>query len=329
MSFRTRLALLAGGWVAAATALIVAVPLLYRDRLPAPIATHWGPGGRPDNSFSFGTFLVVVLVMWCVLVAVGIGGATTGRRWRRRTTRAAAGALLAAGGVFVLGLQALTVWANLDARTWSAARPVSWQAVLVIAAAGLAGWLGWRLARLGPDERPDPSAAQPMPPMRLRTGERAVWASTATNVRLLGIGIALLAGAAVLAVLAGLGPLAGLWYVPVALAMVTVACLAVSSVGVQVNERGITIAYGAWRWPRRHVALAKIERAWTEHRRPTEVGGWGYRGWPGNATIMVRGGECLVIRYQAGGQLRISIDDAERGAALLTALLADREAARP
>lgn len=67
--------------------------------------------------------------------------------------------------------------------------------------------------------------------------------------------------------------------------------------------------------------LENIRQDWTEQRRPSEVGGWGYRGPPGQATIMIRSGECLVIGYQSGGQLRISIDDAQHGAALLNALI--------
>jgi hypothetical protein len=105
------------------------------------------------------------------------------------------------------------------------------------------------------------------------------------------------------------------------LVVVTLACLAVSSIRVEVNQRGLTVAYGAWRWPRRRTPLGNIRQAWTEQRRPSEVGGWGYRGLPSKATIMIRGGECLVIGYQSGGQLRISVDDAERGADLLNAFV--------
>lgn len=70
--------------------------------------------------------------------------------------------------------------------------------------------------------------------------------------------------------------------------------------------------------------LSQIESAWSETRHPAEVGGWGIRGLPGSSTIMLRGGECLVIRYRSGGRLAISIDDAERGASLINALIAER-----
>ncbi|MDR7301766.1 hypothetical protein [Haloactinomyces albus] len=83
--------------------------------------------------------------------------------------RSSLGAFLARGGVFVLGLMALTVWANLDAGSWSRARPVTWQAVLLIAASLVVGWLGWLLARRGPDESSE--SDRHVPTLRLRAGE--------------------------------------------------------------------------------------------------------------------------------------------------------------
>lgn len=39
---------------------------------------------------------------------------------------------------------------------------------------------------------------------------------------------------------------------------------------------------------------------------------------------MLRGGECLVIRPSKGREFAVSVDDAERGAALLNSLRASR-----
>lgn len=101
------------------------------------------------------------------------------------------------------------------------------------------------------------------------------------------------------------------------------AVLLFSAVRVQVGESGASIAFGPLRWPVRRVALSRIDTARSEERNPASVGGWGYRGLPGAATIMIRSGECLVLRYRRGGELGISVDDAERGAALINALLAE------
>lgn len=64
------------------------------------------------------------------------------------------------------------------------------------------------------------------------------------------------------------------------------------------------------------------DSAFAEQRRPAEVSSWGYRGLPGSATIMLRACECLVVRFIRDGELANSVDDADRGAALLNSLLA-------
>ncbi|NUP76885.1 MAG: hypothetical protein HOV96_04945, partial [Nonomuraea sp.] len=97
-----------------------------------------------------------------------------------------------------------------------------------------------------------------------------------------------------------------------------------STLSVRVGGDTLVIGFGPFGRPTRRIPLAKIDRAWTEVRHPSEVGGWGFRGLPGMATIMLRGGECLVLGYRSGGRLAISVDDAERGASLVNALVAER-----
>ena len=44
-------------------AALAAVPLVYlRNRLPEPLATHWGFSGPPDGAMGWTAFLVVCLV---------------------------------------------------------------------------------------------------------------------------------------------------------------------------------------------------------------------------------------------------------------------------
>ncbi|MFD1535844.1 hypothetical protein ACFSJ0_02295 [Nonomuraea guangzhouensis] len=108
------------------------------------------------------------------------------------------------------------------------------------------------------------------------------------------------------------------------LVIVLFAGLLTSSLTARVTGDGLAIGFGPLGWPVRRIRLSKIDRAWSEVRYPSQVGGWGIRGLPGSATIMLRGGECLIIRYRSGGQLAVSVDDAERGAALINALIAER-----
>lgn len=56
------------------------------------------------------------------------------------------------------------------------------------------------------------------------------------------------------------------------------------------------------------------------------MGGWGYRLSGLGTTVMLRRGECLVIRPRQGAEFAVSVDDAERGAALLNTLTTPRSA---
>ncbi|MEI5099387.1 hypothetical protein RB200_13260 [Streptomyces sp. PmtG] len=85
------------------------------------------------------------------------------------------------------------------------------------------------------------------------------------------------------------------------------------------TEQGLEVAFGPLGWPVRRWAPGAIEAAYAEHRTPAQVGGWGYRLSGLGTTVMLRGGECLVIRAK-GKDFAVSVDDAERGAALLNAL---------
>ncbi|MEV0974100.1 DUF1648 domain-containing protein [Microtetraspora glauca] len=319
-AFRGRFLLAAGAWTVLVTAVLVAVPLWFRDRLPDPLAAHWGPSGEPDGTMPFTVFVCVAL-LWVVLAGACLGAAAGGRAVNRRAARRWITAGLGWGAAFILGLQILTIGANMDRRRWEDAASLGWQAAIVIAVAFLAGWLGWLAGRPGPDERPAAAEATP-PALVLSPGERPVWVSSVSSPVAVGLALAALAAAVSLAACALFGLPAELWIGAGVFAVVGLAGLWLSSVRVKVSPEGLTVSYGPLRWPSRSVPLAKLDRAWTERRAPADVGGWGYRGLPGQSTIMIRGGECLVVRYTSGGELGISVDDAAQGAALLNALVA-------
>ena len=174
-------------------------------------------------------------------------------------------------------------------------------------------------------DQPAPEGELP-PRLRLREGQRSVWVSRVRNPWLTGLTVMSASGLLVVGVLSLFGRLAPgvAGSVLPALLIALAAGYATSSLTVRVTENGLAIGFGALGWPVRRIRLSKIDKAWSEERFPSHVGGWGFRGLPGSATIMLRGGECLVIRYRSGGQLVISIDDAQRAAALLNALIEDR-----
>ncbi|WP_336210596.1 hypothetical protein [Nonomuraea sp. LPB2021202275-12-8] len=312
-------------WGVVVIAVLIATPLAVRGRLPEPMATHWGLGMAPDRAMSFTAYLVMSVALWAVIWLLLLVSAVRGLS--RRSGRAGWWALLAGGSLFAFGMSGTTLLANLDAASWTGARLPGWAPFVVagvpLAVAMLAGYLG----RGAPDPRRQPDQEPPV--LRLRTGQRSVWVSHINNPwplaisavaagGLFALGALEITGFATAPAVAGTLPVLG---------VVLLIGLFASSLTARVTGDGLALGFGPFGWPVRRIRLARIDRAWTEERRPSQVGGWGVRGLPGGATIMLRGGECLVIGYRSGGQLAISIDDAERGASLINALISERIAA--
>ncbi|MFI6511432.1 DUF1648 domain-containing protein [Streptosporangium sp. NPDC050855] len=326
MSLRARFLSAAVGWFALVAVALTAPALALRERLPDPLATHWGVSGAPDRSMSFDAFLWLQVGVWAVLVGAAVVPCLAGRlSLRRRTARMSTGALLGGGGLFLLGIEAVTLAANLDAPAWWRASPLGWGVPVAVLGLLAGGWLGAVAARPGPDDVPETGAVRRL---SLGADQRAVWVSSVHNVALVVVGGSLLAAGAGCAVFALIGGEGVLWSMAGTLILVGLVGLIFSSARVQVTEEGIVIFYGPLRLPRWRIPIKRVERAWSEKLFPSAVGGWGIRGLPGSATVMLRGGECLVLGYVSGGRLAISIDDAENGAALVNTLVA-RESTGP
>ncbi|MFD8980455.1 DUF1648 domain-containing protein [Streptomyces sp. NPDC059564] len=305
------------GWgVAGVLVLLVGMPVVAGGRLPERVATHWSAGsGGPDGSMPLWAAALFPAAVWAVVVL----GVVLGRRF------AGAGAwvagTLAGVGVGLTGAQASVVRANLDRDDWRQAGSVTgWVAGVAVAAvlAGLGGALAGR--RAGAGEVRAPSAG---PRLEIPDGERAVWLSRATNpwLQLTGavLGLVALGGA-----LAGLAGLTGAgWTLAAPTGFAALAVLACSTVRARVTARGLEVAFGPLGLPVRRWAAEDIESAHAEHRTPAQAGGWGYRINGLGTTVMLRGGPCLVIRAK-GRNFAVSVDDAERGAALLNSLVARR-----
>ncbi|SDI20912.1 hypothetical protein SAMN05421505_13837 [Sinosporangium album] len=328
MTPRNRALAIGGAWGVVVTAAVLTVPLSQRGRLPEPLATHWGPGGV-DGTASFTATLLVSALLWVIPWALLMGIAVVGPPTTRQG-RATWWAALGGWGVLAAGITLLIVYSNLDVAQARDAAMSWWQPVAVVgggfAAAALAGFLG----RGEPDPPQEAASSTGLPTVRLRPGRRTVWIGRTSNRWLAAMSWAAVAPAAILGggAAAGLLP-AHLGWVGLSLAPLAVIGSITSTVRVRIGDDGLTIGFGAFGWPRRHIPLDRVDSAWAEARSPADVGGWGLRGLPGASTIMLRGGQCLVARYTSGGRIAISVDDAERGAALLNALVMERSEALP
>ncbi|WP_327675134.1 DUF1648 domain-containing protein [Kitasatospora sp. NBC_00458] len=305
-------------WASVVAVLLLTLPWAVRDRLPDPLATHWG-GEAPDGSTSLLAAAVGPALCWAAVVA-----AAAVARWRAgAAARPWVGAGLGFTGALLVGAQASIVHANLDRPDWQHARPVGPAVAVALAAAVAVGLLGRGLARRrGPG--PLPVTASDAPGLDLPDGQRAVWLSRTVNPWL-GLLAGVFGVGAVAAALAALGGLGGPgWALFAPLAVVAVTAAGCSSVQARVTERGLDVAFGPFGWPARHWSTADVAAARAEQRTPAQVGGWGYRLSGLGTTVMLRRGECLVVRPRRGVEFAVSVDDAERGAALLNTLAARR-----
>jgi Protein of unknown function (DUF1648) len=309
-----RRTLLVAAWIVVVLAAMTVPEILLWNRLPDPIATHWGAGGHPNGSESrlwgLGFFAGIWIALGLVLTVPSAWFARRRPPYSRRNVFA--GGLLGLFGGLGIGVQSLTLWSNLDRATWRDARPVGWLLSALPLVAGAVGavagtWIDRRTA----------APVEPMPAggaIGIAPGERAAWLSHASNRWMSGIG-ALVLVAGIVATVIRTGSF-GLPFVIIGLL-----CLALSTITVSVGAAGVRVALGRWGWPARRIGLTKISAARAERFRPLQVGGWGLRGLPGSSALMVRGGDCLVLEYRSGGRFVISVDDAAQGAALVNGLL--------
>ncbi|MEU7054630.1 DUF1648 domain-containing protein [Streptomyces sp. NPDC046197] len=314
-------------WTAGTAALIAALPWAASGRLPDRVATHWSQGrAAPDGSMPLWAASLFPALIWVALV-LGVAVA----RWRaggdaRAATPPWAVATLLSVGIGIGGAQASVIRSNLDMTDWHEARRQSgWTTALVVAVvvAGIVAWLlSTRRRGAGPALTGQDGHG---PALDIPEGQRVVWFSRTTNPWLHGLAAVtgLAAVAAAVALIGGLAEPTQGWTLLTLCAVGSLTATACGSVQARVTERGLEVAFGPLGWPVRRWAPDAIETARAENRTPAQVGGWGYRLSGLGTTIMLRAGDCLVIRARGRRtDFAVSVDDAERGAALLNTLRA-------
>lgn len=292
------------------TAIALPIPLMA-DRLPDPLATHWGLDGTPDGSLDGTVLWIAVTGVWAALWAL------IAVRARKGAPLPEAVFVFAAGG-FLAGLMAITVAANDGAETWQAAGEVG---VLEVLLAVVAGLLVGSLAALLERGREHPTAgtAPGSATIGLAAGEQAVWVGGASNP------VGALAGplAALLMFAGGLFADGGArWTLMAAAVVVGLAIVWVSTVRVTASERGLRVAFGPFGFPTKSVPLERIERVEAIQIEPLRWGGWGYRraGLRRSAAV-VRRGPGLVLDLRGGARFAVTVDEPAPAAGLLNDLL--------
>ncbi len=296
--------LLAGGAVALAAT-------VWRDRLPAGVASHVGPGGLVDDVMTAGTFAVTTLAVGTGLTLLW-GLAARSVRRNPAGLRLLAAASTGSAALLAAGLGALLT-VSLD-RTALLGGPAPWWLLLLVTAAlGAGSVVGWALA-----EVPAPAETrQPPPPdaprVELAAEGRAVWTRVVVARPMLVGAVGLAGMGATLSVTAG--PAVG---VP---PLIMAAFLAVTtSVRVTVDGTGVTVRSSLVPRPRLHVPLARVARARRADVRAGELGGWGLRVRGDRTAVVLRSGEALQLDLADGSRFLATVDDAATAAALVNTL---------
>lgn len=295
-------------------ALTVFPLFVFQDRLPEPIATHWGWSGNANDSMSFGVLLIFSLVF--------VGVPALGMSFVAHREPSYRGEMAPAVSVtaFISGLVAAANWwivgANLDALDWSQASPVGfiWHGLGFSIAATVAAVAGVLARSIETERNPEPV----IPSAGLPPGGRAVWMGTARASWALPIMAVFTASGVAIAF--AVHPLLGIPFV-----LIGLSALSFASVRVIVDRFGVRVDYGPLAWPTQRVPLADIRQASAVEVVPMQRGGWGYRGSLrlfGRAAIVLRGGDGIELDLVRDRKLTITVDDAAEGAGVLNDLIA-------
>lgn len=289
--------------------------LSWRDELPDPVASHWGPDGVDGYSGLTGLVgglaalgAVLLGALWAFAVLRGHAAAT-----RRFATGLGTwlGAFL--GGTLVASVAGQRGLADAAAAPDDVLPGI---AVALVAASALGALAAW----LTPGDRALPATTPPpdgVPTLALRPGEQAVWLRRTGGRH----GAAALGAVALLT--AVLGTATGRWWFAAAVAaLVATLVLALLRWTVVVDRAGLTArpALG----PALHVPLDEVEHAEVVRVDPLrQYGGWGLRsGADGTVAVVVERGEALLVHRSGGRRVVVTVADAAGAAGLLNSLVA-------
>ncbi|MFH8625790.1 DUF1648 domain-containing protein [Streptomyces vietnamensis] len=280
---------------------------LWYDRLPDPLATHFGGGGDANGFTGRAAFLAVSTAL-----ILGLGAC-----WTLLVRRTALWGAWATAG-FTGALLTLLVRDNLDAVD---AAQVESPLVNLTVAAGVAGVFaaaGHALTRLVPPTDAEAPAVDGGPRLPLGASEIAGWTRATGSRPLTALAVLALVACPVVLLLApwpaALLGLLGL--------VIGVPGLALARVRVTVDRRGLTLRPAFAARPRLRVPLDEVAGADVRDVDAlADFGGWGYRVRAHRTGVVLRSGEALVVRRTGGREFAVTVPDARTAAALLNTLV--------
>jgi hypothetical protein len=322
---RTDIRTLATGLILGPTVLATLVGLglivIFADRLPDPLAVHWGIRGTVDRTDSLASVLVSSAIFAPLMAGVVIAVFLLMTRHSAATlfTRTLVG--VGSGlGVLVGLLPFSFVLAQIDAPDAHSV-PVSASVPGLIATLVIALAVGIGLSFVIPLSPVPYRVTDSAPALDLADGEKVHWSR---SVWLGPLGLFIYAGAAVLVV--GTVLLVGApWWLVLTVLLVFALLATTLAWHVVVDSRGVHVI-AALGFPRLVFDRADITGARSTTVSPMrEFGGWGIRfGVSGSWGIIVRRGEALEISREHKAPFVITIKEAETAARLITGLTKSR-----
>lgn len=286
--------------------------LLWQDRMPAEIASHWSGTGQPDGVMTSGGMLATSLLLTGLPGVIGFvaAGISTLRPALLR------GILGIAGMISGMGAGAWLISAGLTVRAGSAEGAVLGWWLAALLASFLFGAIPYFIA-------PKPKFTTEKYERRMPMGEQesGAWSRTITSKMLLWMPVVLLGVTGVLFFPAFTeGDPSSIWIGVSTMLLSTVAIALIAHVQVTVDWRGLRIVSTLGRIQLKRIPLENIVAVEVTEIRPSEWGGWGYRVMPGRSAVVMGAGPGLIVTTTAEKQFAVTVDDAETAASLLLAL---------
>jgi hypothetical protein len=307
------------------TSASVAVQLAVLSDVPSTIAIHWNAAGVPDGfGPAWAQPVMTVAVGLGIPLLIALSSLTGLRRGDRGPTYRLMGAIAASVSALSSVLFAWTLVVQRGLTDPADAPSVLPGLGVAFAAAAVVGVGAWFIQ---PDEPAHNVTSVPAPRLQLAPGEQAAWFGTAALGRpaavILGVACGAVVATALLVWFSGAPATVALLLGGVALLLVALAATT-TVFHVRVDAAGLTVVAPVG-FPRFRVPLSEVREVTVAEVSPMgEFGGYGIRSAVGAFGVVMRRGPAISVVRTSGKRFVVTVDDAERGAALLQALV-DRE----